>query len=300
MGVSQRKPLRKKKKVKGKNKRVSTAAKSDRQRHDVKAELVRMTDAVKRKFHNLKQESDSMQQYFEQSAKPLVIPLKQQLVASVRDIKKEPLDTPPATTLKTETNDVDVQTDPGVDVSTQTEPSLVSSYIHKLSSYGKDKLDHVYGVRADGTGGMAIGDSKITFTTTRVYVKGKQFDATPGLMELLFMQVPKTDFIGKDDLRNYKEILFLTNAHRQQYSAEKPVNTNRGKKYVNVISVILKPEGDTVGSGLPSLMTVAYDDVNEVVNRLRILVLSKGAGHSGHDGEIDYLTDMLRTNGVIA
>src|SRR5436190_18488508 len=146
---------------------------------------------------------------------------------------------------------------------------------------------------------MLIGDSKISFSNTHVYVQARTYRVTPGLMELLFMQVPKKTSVEADDLKVYKEILLLTNAHRQAYSAEKPINSNRGKKYVNVISVLFKQEPQSSGSGLIDHM-VSFDNINKVVDRLRILVLSKSAGHSAHDGEIQYLTDMLRQNGVIA
>jgi len=295
MALSQRKSFHRKKGKKTKPKRVPATAKNSR-RHDVKTELVRMTDAVRQKFRNLKEESDSMQQYFEHSAKPLVAPLKQQLVDSVKEIKKEPSDSIPTIT-KVEVNDVDIQTDPGVDVSTQTEPGLVLSYLQRLSSFGKEKLDPVYGVRPDGSGGTMIGNSKVTFTTGHVYVQEKSYNATPGLMELLFMQVPKTNLIEKDDLQSYKEILLLTNAHRQHFSADKPINANKGKKYTSVISVLFKP--DKSGSGLMDQIST-FNNVNEIVDRLRILILSMSAGHSGHDKEIEYLKDILRQNGVIA
>jgi len=295
MTLSQRKSLRKKKGKKTKPKRAPLAVKRS-QRQDVKTELVRMTDAVRQKFRNLKEESDSIQQYFEHSAKPLVGPLKQQLVESVKDIKKEPSDSLPSMA-KVEASDVDIQTDPGVDVSTQTEAGLVSSYLQKLSSFAQEKLDPVYGVRPDGSGGAMIGDSKITFTTARVYVQDRSFNATQGLMELLFMQVPKKNLIEKEDLQSYKEILLLTNAHRQHFSADKPINANKGKKYTSVISVLFKPEKS--GSGLMDRIST-FNDVNEIVDRLRILILSKSAGHSGHDEEIEYLKDILRQNVVIA
>lgn len=291
MGASQRKT---RKNVR--RKRTRKTGVSERQK--IKAELKRLTDAVRQKFRTIRQNTDSMQEYFEQSAKPLVIPLQQKIAESVKEVvvKKEPAET--LLTPKKEESEITTQTEPLTtsDVSTQTDPGLSSKYLKKLSSVGQDKLDTVYGVRPDGSGGTMIGDSRIAFSNTHIYVQARTYRVTPGLMELLFMQTPNANLVDKDDVQVYKEIILLTNAHRQAYSAEKPINSNRGKKYVNVISVILKQEHS--GSGLIGHMT-SFDNANKVVDRLRILVLSKSAGHSGHDEEIEYLTEMLRENGVI-
>lgn len=298
MGVSRGRSLRKKKLKKPKPRRVRVSKTFKNEQGNVKSELMRMTDAVRQKFRNLKQESDSVQQYFEQSAKPLLTPLKQHLVESVKEVKKEPVDIP--LTPKVERSEMAVQTEhpTTVDSSTQTDSGVAATYVQRLSSFGKDKLDHVYGVRPDGSGGLMIGNSKLSLTSANVYVQGKVFRVTPGLMELLFMQVPKSNLIDSEDIKAYKEILQLTNAHRQFYSGEKPINSNRGKKYTNVIAVIFKDDKQTTGSGLINNQT--FDDVNELVSRLRILILSKNAGHSAHDEEIEYLIDVLRQNGVIA
>src|SRR5436190_193349 len=201
---------------------------------NIKLELTKMTNAVRQKFRNLKQETESLQDYFEQSAKPLVHPLKQQLADSVKHVvKNEPTDILlEAKTEKKEKQDgTSTQTDPLLtqDSSTQTDPGLSTKYLKKLSNVAQDKMDTVYGVRPDGTGGTMIGDSKIAFSNTHVYVQANVYRVTPGLMELLFMQIPNSHLITSDDVKVYKEIVLLTNAHRQAYSAEKPINSNRGK-----------------------------------------------------------------------
>lgn len=42
-----------------------------------------------------------------------------------------------------------------------------------------------------------------------------------------------------------------------------------------------------------------YDDVNEIVDRLMLLVSSKGAGNTNHDQEINSIIEELRERGVI-
>lgn len=64
----------------------------------------------------------------------------------------------------------------------------------------------------------------------------------------------------------------------------------------------------TTGFGLtPDQLTVTnqkpgyiyWDDVNELVNRLRVLVSSKNAGHTSHDNEILSILEELREANII-
>ena len=105
-------------------------------------------------------------------------------------------------------------------------------------------------------------------------------------------------------------ILLSTNAHRRDHSASKPTLGNRGYKYRNIVSVLLSSGYRNVGgiaregSGLPidDTMTVTdnaidyvyWDDPNELVDRLRLLLASRDAGHTGHDNEIASIVEELR------
>ena len=78
------------------------------------------------------------------------------------------------------------------------------------------------------------------------------------------------------------------------------MSSNRHSKYVNIIKPLFK----TVGSGLRQVTGnkidyVYWDDPNELVDRLRLLWLSRLAGNSGVDNEIDSIIEELRESGII-
>ena len=70
----------------------------------------------------------------------------------------------------------------------------------------------MYGVRYEG-GKFMIGVSNVKIDDNdNFHVKGKIYEGTPGLYELLFMKLSKK--YNKDDMRKYRSILLLaTNRH---------------------------------------------------------------------------------------
>ena len=76
-------------------------------------------------------------------------------------------------------------------------------------------------------------------------------------------------------------------------------------KFKNFISKFLNIQG----KGLPSYMIarknnvpidyIYYDDVNEIVDRLRLLIASKSAGNNNHTNEIMSILEELREANVI-
>lgn len=274
------------------------SAKDSEQR--IKEQLVEITNVVRQKYKDLMRNADSMERLYEASAKSLIAPLQKTLVESVQkaaavNIKQE-------SSIKKEEEE-EANEDNGkhpvdmLDTSTQTE-SLAEQYLRNLSkSKYRIHMDQTYGVRADGSGGAVIGDSKIVFSKNNyIYVQSKKYRSTPGLLELLFMAVPNKELVQVDDLNAYKEILIMTNAHKQTYSSDMPINRNKSKKYTTTISVLFPAHTDSVGSGMSQDYT---GNVNLLVNRLRILILSQQAGHTGHREEIASIVNLLREYGVI-
>ena len=253
----------------------------------VKEELVRITNVVRNKYKGLKEKADSMEEYFKAKAKPIVEPLQKTVEKSIKEEFS-------LTVIKSESTE-----------STQTEEStnLVQKYLKRLSSpLYKNRIDSTYGVRADGSGGTVIGDSKVTFTKLKLFIRNKQYGITQGLLELLFMQVPNKAYITQEDLTSYKDILTRTNAHKQMYSADRPINANKGKKYTTVISVLFPTKTSVVDSDESGAigMGIYNTNINRLVDRLRLLVMSKSAGHTGHNVEIDSIINTLVVNKVIA
>lgn len=280
----------------------------------VKEQLVRMSKVVRGKFKELR----NIEQNLEVNAKPFVNPI-------IESIKKSmPLPMVDVKKLKLEVNspekDVIVKTDDEKtkpikrekSISTQTyqtfanDTDMINMYLNKLSNPPQPRLDSTYGVRLDGKGGTLIGDSSITFSNGYATVQDEKFKISQGLLELLFMKVPDRQVIDKESVQAYKEILNMTNAHRQMYSAEKPINATKGVKYTSVISQLFPPKKKTVtgspsvsGKGVVERKSNVNINVNSIVNRLRLLTLSKAAGHTGHGKEIARIVSLLRLYKVI-
>ncbi|XP_071052792.1 uncharacterized protein [Onthophagus taurus] len=193
---------------------------------------------------------------------------------------------------------------------------LPRTYVTGLTVDVNNEFDQTYGVRAL-TDGLYIANQPITFDGKNILVGEFTYTGTPGLYELLFKNKP-----GKftlPDARNYKDILQRSNVHKRDYDASKSIITDdENEKFVNIIKPISLGQRPNVywarywpkpktGSGhLNKLLVPAaikeyeyWDDVNELVDRLRLLLASEAAGHTAHHNEIISLIEELREAQVI-
>lgn len=200
--------------------------------------------------------------------------------------------------------------------------NLQREYLDKLLK-GDKAHDSRYGIRVMPSGGMAIGDStdvQLFANSDDISINGIVYEGTPGLLQLLYLKKPQ-DYTGSD-LDNYKNILLSTNAHKKGYSEEQGVLGSRSEKYKNIISKlfpsqVLKPRPlSSASSRLTSLRSHTYkrgtglmmankplyeywNDPNELVDRLRLLMSSTNAGHEGHQNEIESIIEELREENII-
>jgi hypothetical protein len=74
------------------------------------------------------------------------------------------------------------------------------------------------------------------------------------------------------------------------------INRNRGKKLIGVISILFPPRKKLKDQPVVASPTAAQSsgsgvnlasNANSLVKRLKLLIASKNAGHTGHDKEID-------------
>lgn len=156
--------------------------------------------------------------------------------------------------------------------------------------------------------GMKIGDSRIKFQNDKIIVGDIDFEPTFGLLELLFKKSPDENLIQEMDVQVYKSILMNTNAHKKHYNSNSAIredNTDKFKKYISKMF-----ESRKKGEGiLPRYMIerakkrkidyLYWDDPNELVERLQLLIGSKSAGHSNHDNEIMSIIEELRESNII-
>ena len=133
--------------------------------------------------------------------------------------------------------------------------------------------------------------------TGDILLDGFRFRGTPGLYQLLFYNDPS---FAKDDTNPYKQILLLTKAHLN--SAGRMKSSPR-LKYVEIIRPMFR--SNSSGRGLKLTYNTApieymyWDDPNELVDRLKLLIASQQAGNTSNDNEIVAILNELEEAGII-
>jgi len=89
-----------------------------------------------------------------------------------------------------------------------------------------------------------------------------------------------------------------------------PIKNTASRKYIDFIAPH-NNNNERYGTGLlPTVMTlrknnssrvnyIYWDDPNELVDRLRLLVASRAAGNPNHDNEIMSIIEELRESGLV-
>lgn len=210
---------------------------------------------------------------------------------------------------------------------------LPRAYIDASVKDVEHKFDHNYGIVHDlETDKFFLGltQKPVEIIGKDIKVQGITYPGTAGLFELLFKKEP----LGykEKDLDNYMDILHRTNAYRRNHDANERVQGNGSIKYISIIGPYLQKKGITkprninqamnrlaeafakpkapyrvirTGKGLTlkknKLNTdyVYWDNVNELVDRLRLLVASTSAGHNSHNNEILSIIEELKEAKVI-
>lgn len=186
---------------------------------------------------------------------------------------------------------------------------VAKEYMKRFITDTSNTIDHTYGPRMEGDTVM-IGDGTLEFDKNDLYIKGTRYTGTQGLYELIFMKKPDREYFSQNDMNAYKSILISTNAHRQRYKPDKQINSNSSYKYRTIIRNLF-PRGGKMSVGNEFLMgklasgndAVEYmhwNDVNELVERLRLLIASQRSGHTGHNNEIVSIIEELREARVIS
>lgn len=179
-----------------------------------------------------------------------------------------------------------------------------------------------YSIQTDAkTKEMRMGKTKAVLMKNEIKIGPRTFPSSPGVIDLLFLSRPVR--FTADDLNIYKSILEHTNAHRQQYLPNsRIVRDETNPKYTRIIKQLFPLESEASapfggarkkqGRGLRSLRTdymihsknerktfTYWDDPNELVERLRLLVASQSAGHTSHHNEIMSIIEELREANII-
>lgn len=174
---------------------------------------------------------------------------------------------------------------------------LPRKYIHEMLTDEKHEFDHKYGVRHNpDTEKFYIGNSQLKINGSNFIIQNKVYKGTKGLYELLFKKRPKNFTIN--DEQTYKEIVIKTNAHRRYYHPQKQIDGSKLDKYKKIISKI-EGKGMLMEVTNNKLDYIYWDDPNELVQRLRLLIASEQAGNNSHQNEINSLIEELQEAQII-
>jgi len=153
-------------------------------------------------------------------------------------------------------------------------------------------INNIYRVYFSSNGTM-LTDKRIDLDKNDdIIVDGKRYLGTPGLYELIFKKFPDETICTNAEKQKYKSILLATNAHRRGHSTHNSIMGNKGHKYKSIIATLLS--GKKIRKDMPHTVTlndneidyVHWNNSNKLVNRLRLLEVSRQAGHNAHNNEI--------------
>ena len=165
----------------------------------------------------------------------------------------------------------------------------------------QDDKDEIFGIRKVKSR-YYIGNKRVTFEDDDIIIKetGRKFSGTPGLWGLITSKDPDKDLIDwtKNDRYNYDKLMLITNALHKGYNQRKGPRSNKGPKWVNILSTIWfnkEPKKGYEGSGV----VVIPSDPNALLERLDLLLASQEAGHTGVMNELVSICDELKRQGVL-
>lgn len=163
-----------------------------------------------------------------------------------------------------------------------------NEYIQVLYNRIPSVVDKTYGLNILPNNQIMMGNKVVKIEKKDITIGSTRYKGTRGLYELLISNKPK--HYNDDDLDTYKKILNETKAH---LNIRGRIKSNAGYKYREIIAPLFKSI-EKKGEGL-----VYYNDPNELVDRLRLLVASKNAGHNNHNNEILSIVEELRESNLI-
>lgn len=215
---------------------------------------------------------------------------------------------------------------------------LPRTYIDANIRDTSNNFDHKYGVVHDFEQNkftLGLTQEPIDFQGKDIKVKNIKYPGTVGLYELLFKKEP-LGYTSKD-MDNYMDILARVNAYKDQVG-NVSTSSNRYEKFRKIILPYLNKKGITkkgakdlsaaqstsglafakpqfpgrttrqtkrIGKGLTLKNTkqnvdyVYWDNANELVDRLRLLISSTTAGHNDHINEIISIIEELKEAKII-
>ena len=202
------------------------------------------------------------------------------------------------------------------DTNNNEKPALVDAvsnaqkYLAELDDGGFNN-DTAFGVRK-AYGDYKIGNKIINFKDGKIIVGEEEYPETSGLLELLFKKRVDENLITKKDASIFQKIALDTNLLRKSFKPNTSFKTPSQHAKFDTYLRDLNPSNqlkNITGKGLPKFMIAKrnepsldykyWDDPNELVDRLRLLVAERSAGNNNHDNEIQAIIEELREAKII-
>lgn len=298
---------------------------------DIKEQIISASEVIKNKLKQLRDIEDQNKYELDKIFKPVTDPLTGILESNQNNkkhnfnpirvpVKFESVSTSTPVTYKrgieshsdseyyTDTDDKEKDDTLSDD---KTEVSITKKYLHGLY----DDISIPFGVRTVGDQ-LMIGNVGVKLTLSkgdgepcRIKINNNEYELSPGLKEVLLRKRPQLELVTENDKEVYKEILVKTNAHKRDYAANAQLKGDKGKKYQEIIKpmfITLADNKSKSGGNLSTLKRykkntefIYWDDPNELVERLKLLIASKHAGNTSHDNEIISIIEELKEAEII-
>lgn len=304
---------------------------------NIKIELMKSVDSIKNKIKQMKDQEHSMNLSVDKMLKPVTDPLKT-LVDSNKTIEKiQNLENTHANFGDMEFSDINTSSSTKFEECCAPEPNSVQ-FLKKssqtelledleISLEGHDIYDIYEGVNIpfgirSANKKIFMGNSIVSFSkidsvnddnVILIKVGDKTYNLTLGLKELLFRRKPDLKLISSKDKLVYKDMLHYTNAHKRDFNPNGQIRGDKGIKYREIIRPLFSESLNNntsivtkFGGSLPTLKKyknntdlVYWDDPNELVERLKLLIASRDAGNTNHDNEILSIIEELKEADII-
>ncbi|XP_015589345.1 uncharacterized protein LOC107264984 [Cephus cinctus] len=267
---------------------------------DVLRQTAKASDAILKKHRMIKLGRENVEQATSEVSKP-VVTLLQKLVTALR---------PEHNLIKDEIKDEikqDVGADDTIRSADESFKSLNNDFFEGVDDEQVENADEEEEEEEEGKHYLDMmlsnqGKHLDTAYGVRKVAKNPYLKIT-GLIELLFKKVPDGTSVTQDDLDNYKNIILTTNAHRKYYKPDGAIRKSKSFKFHNVTAKLIEQPSVT-GKGIVSWYMIAtkdgrtdyvyWDDPNELVDYLRLILASQEDGNPSHSNEILPIIKELR------
>jgi hypothetical protein len=177
--------------------------------------------------------------------------------------------------------------------------SLINDYF-KLYNSNDRSIDKIYGIKIDKENEKYfIVNSEVNFLDnfTKLQLGNETYSLSSGLLELLFKKTP-LNFTAEDQY-NYKQILLKTDVQK--------IKHGNSKKYKIIIKKLISTKGEGFTKKSINFKNIQknkidyvyWNDINELIDRLRLLYSSQSAGNNNHQNEILSIFEELKENNII-